>query len=90
MKFANLLCVYCLVLLSCSGLTLLCLGSDQLFVEREGTVLQTTDGTPYRYVGMNYWYGANLGSSGPGGDRDRLRRELDELSARGTAVNAFT
>eukprot|EP00205_Picochlorum_sp_RCC944_P002143 CAMPEP_0182606986 /NCGR_PEP_ID=MMETSP1330-20130603/1756_1 /TAXON_ID=464278 /ORGANISM="Picochlorum sp., Strain RCC944" /LENGTH=400 /DNA_ID=CAMNT_0024825479 /DNA_START=377 /DNA_END=1576 /DNA_ORIENTATION=- len=32
---------------------------------------------------MNYWYGANLGSSGPGGDRDRLRRELDELSARG-------
>ncbi|QDZ19878.1 glycoside hydrolase [Chloropicon primus] len=54
-----------------------------LFVERNGTRLQTSDGKPYRYVGMNYWYGANLGSVGPGGDRERLVRELDELSARG-------
>lgn len=56
--------------------------SDQLFVERSGKVLQTSDGRPYRYVGMNYWQGANLGSI-PGGDRDRLVRELDQLASRG-------
>jgi len=57
--------------------------SPHLFVERNGTRLQTTDGKAYRYVGMNYWYGANLGSEGPGGNRARLLKELDELSARG-------
>lgn len=33
----------------------------------------------YRYIGTNFWYGANLGSRGPGGNRDRLIRELDHL-----------
>src|SRR5207237_20909 len=37
------------------------------------------DGAPYRYVGTNFWMGMNLGSSGPGGDRARLLRELDRL-----------
>ena len=57
-------------------------GHSRDFVRRVGTSLETSKG-PYRFVGMNYWYGPNLGSRGPGGDRDRLRSELDELSSRG-------
>jgi mannan endo-1,4-beta-mannosidase len=38
-------------------------------------------GEPYRFVGTNMWYAAYLGA--PGGDRDRLRRELDLLAANG-------
>jgi len=37
------------------------------------------DGKPYFYCGTNFWYGMNLASLGPGGDRDRLNRELDAL-----------
>lgn len=33
----------------------------------------------YRYVGTNFWYGAILGSTGRGGDRERLASELDLL-----------
>ena len=40
-------------------------------------------GKPYYYVGANFWYGAILGSEGPGGDRVRLCRELDELQRLG-------
>ena len=41
------------------------------------------DGKPYRFVGANLWYGAWLGSTGPTGDRERLKRELDRLKALG-------
>ncbi len=41
------------------------------------------DGKPYRYIGVNMWYAMNLGSEGPGGDRERLIRELDFLAERG-------
>lgn len=41
------------------------------------------DGRPYRYVGTNFWYGPILGSTGPGGDRQRLETELDSLQAIG-------
>ena len=37
------------------------------------------DGKPYYYVGANFWYGAILGSTGKGGDRQRLHKELDFL-----------
>jgi mannan endo-1,4-beta-mannosidase len=37
----------------------------------------TIDGQPYYYVGTNYWYGAILGSTGRGGNRERLLHELD-------------
>ena len=37
------------------------------------------DGTPYYYVGTNFWYGAILGSEGQGGDRARLVKELDYM-----------
>lgn len=38
---------------------------------------------PYHFLGANFWYGMNLASKGPGGDRPRLLRELDHLSALG-------
>lgn len=33
----------------------------------------------YTYVGTNLWYGAILGSEGQGGNRERLKEELDQL-----------
>ena len=41
------------------------------------------DGQAYYYLGTNLWYGAILGSEGQGGDRKRLRRELDRLKRLG-------
>ena len=38
---------------------------------------------PYRYVGANFWYGAILASTGEGGNRERLARELDSLKSLG-------
>jgi mannan endo-1,4-beta-mannosidase len=37
------------------------------------------DDKSYRFMGTNLWCGMNLGSEGPGGDRERLVRELDRL-----------
>lgn len=37
------------------------------------------EGKPYRFLGSNFWYGMNLGSS----DKDRLVRELDRLNSIG-------
>ena len=41
------------------------------------------DGKPYTFIGANYWYGTILGSKGKGGDRKRLKRELDEMKRLG-------
>ncbi|MCI4670102.1 MAG: hypothetical protein MRZ79_18340 [Bacteroidia bacterium] len=40
-------------------------------------------GNPHFFLGTNFWYGANLGSLGKGGDRERLIRELDLLASLG-------
>lgn len=40
-------------------------------------------GKPYTFMGTNFWYGLNLGSTGEGGDRERLIRELDYLASIG-------
>lgn len=53
------------------------------YVQTNGSSFQTSDGKDYTFIGANYWYGANLGSTGPGGDRKRLLRELDELAEMG-------
>lgn len=37
----------------------------------------------YQYIGTNMWYAALLASEGIGGDRERLRRELDTLQQLG-------
>lgn len=41
------------------------------------------EGTPYYFIGTNFWFGAILGSQGEGGDRERLIRELDYLDSIG-------
>jgi len=43
----------------------------------------TVNGQPYRIAGTNMWYAAYLGARAPTGDPDRLKRELDRLSALG-------
>jgi len=52
------------------------------FVRVERTLFWIGD-KPYHFLGTNFWYGINLASKGPGGDRERLRRELDNLQAMG-------
>ena len=37
------------------------------------------NGAPYYYIGTNFWYGPILGSTGVGGNRERLSQELDAL-----------
>jgi len=41
------------------------------------------NGSPYYYIGTNFWYGAILGSEGEGGNRARLIKELDYLQSLG-------
>lgn len=41
------------------------------------------NGKPYYFVGTNFWYGAILGSEGTGGNRARLRKELDAMKKAG-------
>lgn len=41
------------------------------------------DGKPYNYIGTNLWYASILGSTGEGGDRARLCKELDRLKELG-------
>jgi mannan endo-1,4-beta-mannosidase len=40
-------------------------------------------GKPYYYVGTNFWYGAILASQGQGGNRQRLKKELDCMKRMG-------
>ena len=55
---------------------------ERQFVEvKDGCFVR--GGSPYYYVGANMWYGAILGSTGEGGNRARLRQELDSLKAIG-------
>ncbi|MDL2221754.1 beta-galactosidase [Parabacteroides sp. OttesenSCG-928-N08] len=46
------------------------------FVQRKDAHFEL-NGKPYYFIGTNYWFGAILGSTGEGGNRDRLIRELD-------------
>ena len=52
------------------------------FVTVRGTEFHL-DGRSYHFVGANYWQAMNLASRGPGGDRQQLLRELDEMKAHG-------
>ncbi|MEO5775103.1 MAG: cellulase family glycosylhydrolase [Sphingomicrobium sp.] len=52
------------------------------FVRREGTQFRI-GGRPYHYAGTNMWYAAFLGADAPIGDRARLGREFDRLTALG-------
>ena len=52
------------------------------FVRVTGTRFNVADST-YRIAGTNMWYAAYLGADAPIGNRDRLKREFDRLSALG-------
>lgn len=57
-----------------------CCGSGQdssgdFVTARDGKFYRA--GEEYKFVGTNFWFGAVLASEGQGGDRERLRRELD-------------
>ena len=51
-------------------------------ISTEGTKL-IKNGQPYHYIGCNIWYASILGSTGMGGDRERLCHELDQLKELG-------
>jgi Endo-beta-mannanase len=54
--------------------------SSFIHVEKGRFIL---NGSPYYYIGTNFWYGAILGSEGEGGNRARLNKELDYLKSIG-------
>ena len=56
--------------------------SEPKYVHVRGTQFEL-DGEPYYFVGTNLWYGCYLGSPGATGDRERLKRELDNLKSIG-------
>ncbi|ESQ75154.1 cellulase family glycosylhydrolase [Asticcacaulis sp. AC402] len=58
------------------------LSSPSRFVSVDGQRF-SLNGSSYRFVGANIWYGAYLGSPGATGDRARLLRELDDMRAVG-------
>lgn len=51
---------------------------EQSFVKQQNGQLMIGD-KPYYYIGTNMWYAAILGSTGKGGNRERLLKELDFL-----------
>lgn len=59
-----------------------CGSPEHGFVQVEGTQFMV-NGTPYQFVGVNFWYGAYLGRAGEEGDRERLKKELDILVEHG-------
>lgn len=68
----------------------LSLGCNNKKVERATSQIVTTEGTSlarggekYNYIGTNVWYASILGSEGEGGNRERLKKELDTLKSLG-------
>ena len=58
------------------------LAAQDVFVSvKDGQFVR--NGKPYYFIGTNFWYGAILGSTGRGGDRQRLKRELDAMKRMG-------
>ena len=55
---------------------------NKQLIAKKGTQL-IKNGKSYHYIGTNMWYASILGSTGEGGDRERLCRELDYLKSIG-------
>ena len=55
---------------------------SQNFIQVKGKHFEK-DGESYYFLGTNFWYGMNLAADGPGGDRERLLRELDRFQELG-------
>ena len=71
-----------LLTVSCSKKTQETPDTNDDFVRVEDGRFMIGDST-YRYIGTNFWYGAILASEGRGGDRERLKAELDTLQSIG-------
>ncbi|MBQ2878224.1 MAG: cellulase family glycosylhydrolase [Bacteroidaceae bacterium] len=56
--------------------------TNNAFVTTDSTHFMR-NGEPYYFIGTNLWYAPILGSTGEGGDRERLKKELDTLQQLG-------
>ncbi|MDR0907512.1 MAG: beta-mannosidase [Rikenellaceae bacterium] len=81
MRLSSLFISFALIGLVCSCKSSETTTGDFVSVE-QGRFVEAGQELPY-FVGMNFWYGAILGSQGEGGDRERLHRELDRLQSIG-------
>jgi len=79
MKHTTIVILSVVLLVGCGGVDS---PEAPQFVQVEGNGF-VKDGRPYYFLGANLWYGCNLGALAEGGDRDRLRRELDLLQSLG-------
>ncbi len=52
--------------------------NSNTFVTTDSTQF-VRNGEPYYFIGTNLWYAPILGSTGEGGNRERLKKELDTL-----------
>lgn len=78
MKPLLLLTSILLVISACSDNTT----SGSHFVQQKDGHFVIGD-SPYYFIGTNYWYGSILGSTGQGGNRERLLKELDFMKENG-------
>lgn len=77
-KHTFLILLIMVILSACSSKQ----SADTSFISVENGQL-IKNGTPYYYIGTNFWYGAILASEGEGGDRERLQQELDFMKSIG-------
>lgn len=82
MKKLIVLMLVCVGICSCSNAKKAMTEEQTAFVTQKNGVLYIKD-SPYYFIGTNFWYGAILGSEGQGGNRDRLKKELDFMKANG-------
>ncbi len=71
-----------LLIIAFGAVALSCFGQAKKFVKiEEGEFVLKNK--PYRFMGANFWQGMYLGMPGPYGDREQLKKELDQLKALG-------
>ena len=72
---------FCLSLGLLLGQTLAVMAENSIVKVFDGQFMR--NGSFYYYIGTNFWYGPILGSTGEGGNRERLAYELDSLKSIG-------
>lgn len=80
MKKIYLLLIIAITALACNSDTKSQMSQDFITATSNGF---TKSQKPYNYIGTNLWYASILGSTGEGGDRARLCKELDRLKELG-------
>lgn len=79
--FLWVLAVMVTALAACNSSKQQAMNNSFIHVNADGQFVR--NGQPYYFVGANFWYGAILGSTGQGGNRQRLHDELDFLKENG-------